>query len=186
MSDKKTNIKTVDCSKSCKMTNTIRESDYCNKQAKVVDGSVFYGCSEALKSEPKEVRQFYSCDLWNMGLEDSCNSCELICINNKNKNLTKVLKEQKDLENLIKDLSPHMVLHSVTPQQVNKISSTYSKKNSKGERNKMGAEAIKIANFANEALKLASNGRRIDLAFYSLYARRASARIKKLKKETKD
>jgi hypothetical protein len=60
MSDKKTEIKIVDCTKSCKMTTAMRESDFCNGKAKIVEGRVFYGCQEAIKKEGKSVRQFYS------------------------------------------------------------------------------------------------------------------------------
>ena len=185
MSNKKNNIKKLDCSKSCKMSRQLRDSDFCNKEATVVDGSVFFGCRELLKKEPKEVRQFYICDLWNMGLEDSCNSCELICKNNKSENIQKVIKQDRELEKLIKDLTPHMVLKGVTPQEVKKISSTYTKKNSSGKTDPMGTEAIKAAKFANEALAMAVSGKRIDLAFYSLFARRANAKIKKARKKKK-
>jgi len=184
MSDKKTEIKIVDCTKSCKMTTAMRESDFCNGKAKIVEGRVFYGCQEAIKKEGKSVRQFYSCDLWNMGLKEGCLTCSLECINNKSKNYEKALREKKQLEKIIDELRPNMVLYGVTPEQVQQISSTYTRKNSDGKRDQLGAEAIKTAKFANEALKMALKGGRIDLAFYTLYARRASSQIKKLKKKT--
>jgi hypothetical protein len=181
MSNKEDIIKVIDCTKRCRMTSTVRDSEYCTGEAKVVDGKIFYGCQEKIKSEPKEVRQFYVCELWDVGLKDSCNTCSLECINNKNEKLEEYLKEKKELEALIEELKPNMILHGVTATQVEKISSVYTKKNSSGERNQMGAEAIKTAKFANKALKMAMSGKRIDLALYTLYARNANKNIKKLK-----
>ena len=185
MSDKKSEIKVVDCTNNCKMTSEMKNSNFCTGKAKVVDGLVFYGCKENIKNEPKEVRQFYVCDLWNMGLEDSCYSCPLECTNNKNENFFRVLEEKKQLDKLIEELRPNMLLSGVSAGQVKKISSAYTKKNSDGERNPLGSEAIKYANFANETLKMVLDGKRIDLAFFTLYARRASSRAKKLSKKSK-
>ena len=184
MSNKK-NIKTIDCSKSCRMTATVRDSEYCTKEARVVGDTIFYGCKELLREQPKELRQFYVCDLWDVGLKDSCNTCKLACVNNKNEKIKETLKKEKELEKLIKDLTPHMVLRGVTPQEVKRISSTYTKKDADGKASQLGGEAIRAAKFANEALGLAVSGKRIDLAFYSIYARKANARIKKLKNKKK-
>ncbi|MAG28016.1 hypothetical protein CMI47_21020 [Candidatus Pacearchaeota archaeon] len=183
MSDKKVEIKIVDCTKSCKMTTEMRNSKFCNGKAKIVDGKAFYGCKENIKNEPKAVKQLYACDLWNMDLKDSCLTCPLECINNKNENFAKSLEERKQLENIIEDLKPNMLLCGVTADQVQKISSTYTKRNSSGKTDPMGAEAIKAANFANEALKMMLSGKRIDLAYFTLYARSTSSRINKLKKK---
>lgn len=183
MSEKKVEIKIVDCTKNCKMTTEMRNSKFCNGEAKIVDGQVFYGCKENIKNEPKAVKQLYSCDLWNMGLKESCFTCPLECINNKNENFAKSLEERKQLENIIEDLKPNMLLYGVTADQVQKISSTYTRRSSSGKPDPMGVEAIKAANFANEALKMILSGKRIDLAYFTLYARNTSSRINKLKKK---
>ena len=185
MSDEKSKIKIVDCTKSCKMTTEMRESEFCNGKAKIVDGQIFYGCQENIREEEKAVKQFYVCDLWNMGLKESCLTCPLECINNKNENFTKILEEKKQLEKLVDDLRPNMLLYGVTAGQVQKISSTYTKKQSDGRPNPAGTEAIKAANFANEALKMISKGRRIDLAYFTLYAKRTASRMKQLNKNKK-
>ena len=75
-----------------------------------------------------------------------------------------------------------MMLYTVTADEVEKISAKYTEKNSKGERSKSGTEAITAAHFANEALKMALKGKRIDVAFLTLYAKKMSGRIKKHKK----
>jgi len=186
MSDKKVKIKIVDCTKNCKMTTVMREGEFCNGKAKIVDGQVFYGCQENIRKEKKDVKQFYSCDLWNMGLKESCFTCPLECINNKNEDFIKILEEKRQLEKIVEELRPNMVLCGITADQVEKISSKYTRNKSNGKPDPMGTEAIKAANFANEALKMAIKGKRIDLAFYSLYARRAAARVKKMKKKLKD
>jgi len=176
-------LQVIDCQSSCKMTKQTREGSHCNQKAAIVDGRVFFGCNESLKLEPKEVRQFFSCDLWNMGLEESCLTCELECINNKNEKMKDTLSEKKKLDNVIERLKPNMVLYGVSAEQVTKISSKYAKRGADGSRDKMGSEAIKHANFANEALKMILKGNPIDAAFFSLYAKKASGRLKKIKKK---
>lgn len=185
MSEEKSEIKIVDCTKNCKMTSAMKNSEFCNGKAKIVDGNVFYGCQENIKNESKEVKQFHVCDLWNMGLEESCFTCPLECTNNKNENFFKVIEEKKKLDKVIEELKPNMLLCGVTANQVQEISSTYTKKNSDGIKDPLGSEAIKYANFANEALKMVLDGKRVDLAFFTLYARRASSRVKKLGKKAK-
>lgn len=185
MSEEKAVIKIIDCTKSCKMTSEMRSSKFCNGKARVVDGSVFYGCNESIKNEEKSVRQFYSCDLWNMDLKESCLTCPLECINNQNEGFARVLEEKKKLDKVIDNLRPNMLLYGVTAGQVEGISSKYTKKQSDGKRDKLGSEAISAANFANEALKMILNGRRIDLAYFALYAKKKSGRIKRLSKGKK-
>lgn len=180
----KNDVKIIDCKKSCKMARQIRESKFCTGQAKVVGTSIFYGCKEGLKEEPKEVRQFYACDLWNVGLEESCFSCKLECVNNKNEELKDVLAEKKELDKVIKELKPNMLLYGVTSEQVEKISSTYTSRQSDGKRNELGSEAISAASFANNALKMIMKGRRVDLAYFALYAKKKSGKIKRLSKKS--
>jgi hypothetical protein len=165
------------------MSRQIQDSNHCNKKASIVDGGVFFGCKESLKKEPKEVRQFFACDLWNMGLTESCDSCELECINNKNEKMKAVLAEKKKLDLVIDKLKPNMMLYGVSAKQVEDISSKYTKKGASGKKDRMGSEAIRAAGFANEALKMILNGRPIDAAFFSLYAKKTSGRLKKLKKK---
>jgi len=167
------------------MTTEMRNGEFCNGKAKVVEGRVFYGCQENIKNEEKAIKQFYSCDLWNMDLKESCFECPLECINNKNENFAKILEQKKQLDKIVDDLKPNMLLYGVTSAQVEKISSTYTRKNSDGVPDPMGAEAIRAANFANEALKMVLKGKRVDLAFYTLYAQRTAKRVRKLKEKLK-
>jgi hypothetical protein len=172
----------IDCSKNCKMSKELRKSSYCSQEAVVVDSKIHYSCKEAIKTEPKEVRQFYSCDLWNLDLKESCKTCKLECINNKNEEIKEVLEEKKKLDSVIDKLRPNMMLYGVSSDQVNNISSKYAEKNSKGKRDPSGVEAIKAANFANEALKGIMSGKMIDVAFLTLYARKTSGRLKKMRR----
>ena len=168
------------------MSNELRNSTFCEKTASVVEGKIFYSCRENLIGQNKDVLQFYSCDLWNLGLEDSCNSCKLECINNKNDNLKDTLEERRKLESVIDKLRPNMMLYGVSADQVEGISSKYTEKNADGKKNEAGREAIQAANFANETLKAMMSGKVIDVAFFSLYARKASGRIRRLKKKRKN
>ena len=167
------------------MTSAIRDSEYCNGKARIVDDQIFYGCKEALAEEPKKVRQFYSCQLWDMGLEDSCNVCTLECVNNKNKKIKHTIEQKKKLERLIDDMRPNMMLYGVDANQVEKISSVYTKKNANGERNKLGEEAIHIAGNVNKLLRMVMDGKHVDLSFINLYSQHSIKRLSKLVKEEK-
>lgn len=175
-------MKKISCLETCKMTSEMRNSKFCNGEAKIIDGKIFYGCKENIAKEPIEIKQLMACDLWDAGLKDSCKTCPLKCVNNQNPNLEKTKEERRKLEQLIEELKPNMILCNVTASDVEKISRKYTEKTSKGERSRAGTEAINAANFANEALKMALNGRRVDIAFLTLYAKKMSGRIKKHKK----
>ena len=175
-------MKKISCLETCKMTSEMRNSKFCNGEAKIIDGKIFYGCKENIAKEPIEIKQLMACDLWDAGLKDSCKTCPLKCVNYQNPNLEKTKEERRKLEQLIEELKPNMILCNVTASDVEKISRKYTEKTSKGERSRAGTEAINAANFANEALKMALNGRRVDIAFLTLYAKKMSGRIKKHKK----
>lgn len=176
----------IDCSKNCKMTTELRNSRYCEGTAKIIDNKIFYSCKENIKDEPKEVRQFFLCDLWNLELKESCNSCLLECINNKNPKIKDALAEKQRLDDVIEKLKPNMILYGVSSKEIEQISKKYTEKNADGKRNQMGIEAIDAANFANDTLKAAMNGKIIDIAFFSLYARKKSAKIKRLRDKLKN
>jgi hypothetical protein len=175
-------MKKINCLETCKMTSEMRNSKFCNGEAKIIDGKIFYGCKENIAKEPVEIKQLMVCELWDAGLKESCKECPLKCVNNQNPNLEKTEEERRKLERLIEELKPNMILCNVTASDVEKISRKYTEKTSKGERSRVGAEAITAANFANEALKMALKGGRVDIAYLSLYARKMSGRIKKHKK----
>jgi hypothetical protein len=179
-------MKKIDCTKTCKMTKELRESRYCKGFATVVDNKIFYSCKENIKDEPKEVRQFLLCDLWNLGLKESCQTCLLDCTNNQNPQIQDALNEKKKLDDVIEKLRPNMILYGVSSEQVEQISKKYTQKNADGKRNQMGVEAIEAANFANDTLKAALSGKMIDVAFFSLYARKKSGKIKKLRNKLRN
>jgi len=174
-------MKKIDCSKNCKMTTELRNSKHCKGYANVVDNNIFYSCRESLKDEAKEVRQFLTCDLWNLELKESCKTCLLECTNNQNPKIQVALEEKKKLDEVIEKLKPNMVLYGVSSKQVEQVSKQYTQRKYDGKRDQMGSEAIEAANFANETLKAMLNGKMIDVAFFSLYARKKSGKIKKLK-----
>lgn len=172
-------MKEINCKESCKMTREMRNSKYCTGAAKVIDGKIFYGCKDLIATEPVELKQLMSCEVWDAGVEESCNTCPLKCVNNKNPNMQKTKLERERLERLINELRPNMVLYNVTPDEIEKISAKYTEKNSKGEVNRAGSEAISAANIANYALKKALQGRPVNPALLSLYIRKVSGRIKR-------
>ena len=176
-------MKKISCKETCKMTSEMQKSKFCNGEAKIIDGKIFYGCKENIAKQPVELKQFLTCDLWDAGLKDSCKTCVLKCTNNDNPNLKKTKEEREKLERLIDELKPNMILCNVTASDVEKISRKYTEKTSRGERNQAGSDAIAAANFANEALKLALGGKNLDIAFLTLYAKKMSGRIKKKRKK---
>ena len=174
----------IDCTKNCKMTKELRNSKFCNGEAKIINSKIVYGCQEALKKEPKEVKQFYSCDLWDMQIKEACNTCMLQCINNNGELAEKAAKERAKLEKVIQDLKPQMMLYGISANEVERISEKYTQDTENGTNKKLGSEAINAANFANNALKAILAGKPIDLAFFSLYAKKTSRKIKSLKKKS--
>ena len=174
-------LQIIDCSTSCKMKEQTRDSKFCTKKATISDGRVFFECKESIDKLSKSVKQFYSCDLYDLKVNDCCNICELDCVNNQNKKMKDILAEKRKLDEVIEKLRPNMILYGVSAKQVEAISSKYTKNGSSGKKDVAGSEAIKAANFANEALKMILNGKAIDPAFFSLYAKKTSGKIKKIK-----
>ncbi len=175
-------MKEISCKEKCKMTTEMQNSKFCTGKSTIIDGKIFYGCKEAIAKEPVEIKQLMSCEIWDAGVTDTCKTCPLKCVNNSNPNMEKTKKEREKLERLIEELKPNMMLYTVSADEVERISAKYTEKNSKGETSKAGAEAINAAHFANEALKMALSGKRIDTSFLTLYARKMSGRLKKHKK----
>ena len=175
-------MKEISCKENCKMTSEMQNSKFCTGKAKIIDGKIFYGCKEAIASQPIEVKQLMSCEIWDAGIKENCKTCPLKCVNNENPDFKKTREEREKLERLIQELRPNMMLYNVTADEVEQISAKYTEKNSKGQRSKAGMEAITAAHFANEALKMALSGKRLDVAFLTLYAKKMSGRIKKHKK----
>jgi len=173
-------VKIIDCKKFCKMTSEMRNSKYCNGEARIVDGDIFYGCSEAIKSEPESEKLFFGCKLWDMGLKDSCDTCKLPCKNNANKNFKRIAEQKRELRVLIDDLRPNMMLYGVSANQVEKISEVYTKKGSDGEVDEIGAEGIRIANNANKLLRMAMDGKMVNPSFVGAYSKYSQGRLKKL------
>ena len=108
------------------MTAEMQKSKFCTGKAKVIDGKIFYGCKEAIAREPVEIKQLMSCEIWDAGVKDSCQTCPLKCVNNKNPNMQKTKEEREKLERLIEELRPNMMLYTVTADEVEKISAKYT------------------------------------------------------------
>lgn len=167
------------------MTSEMRSSKYCNEEVRIVDGNTFYGCKEAIKSEPEEVRFFYECKLWDMELKESCKTCTLPCKNNANDAFQKTKEERRRLKNLIEELRPNMIMYGVSAGQIEEASKVYTKKGPDGEPNILGREGIKIAGDANKLLRMAVEGKHINPAYIGAYARRAIRAIKAMDEASK-
>ena len=59
----------------------------------------------------------------------------------------------------------------------------YTKKKSDGQRNKLGEEAIHIAENANKLLNMVMDGKHVDLAFVNLYSQQSIKKLSKLVRE---
>ena len=176
-----TEEKSFDCTKFCKMTTEIRNSKFCTKESKIIDGKVHFGCTKKLSLEPEPVQMFYKCLLWDMGQKESCNTCMLSCTNNKNGKFKEAVKKKERLHKLMKSLEPNMVMYGITAQEIEKISDKYVN----SEDNEASNEAIKAAEVAQKSLYAALNGKNIDISFLGLYAQHSSKRIKKLADKAK-
>lgn len=161
----------IDCSKKCRMTALIRESKFCNQSAEIAGETVKYGCVSNMSGLTKEEAQYLSCELWDLGLKESCNTCQIVCVNNSNPDFSKTLEDRKKLEKLVQNLKPNMMLYGVSADQVEQISKKYTGNGG----SEIGKEAIKMAEFANSALGAILSGKNVDLSFFTLYAKRAAA-----------
>lgn len=164
------------------MTSAVRESEFCNQSAEMSGDSIRYGCSINMSGISKERLQFLSCELWDLGLKDSCNTCNLKCVNNQNPDFSKTLEERRKLEKLVDTLKPNMFMYGISADQVDKISKTYTDNGG----NSLGKEAIKVAGFANNALSAILSGKNINLSYFTLYAQRAANLAKNIKNNKKN
>ena len=175
MTDKKKE-EYFDCEPYCKMTSEIRNSKFCTKKSKIINGKVYFGCTQELSKEPPNVQQFYKCLLWDMGLKDSCDTCMLSCSNNKNEKFKKAIEKKRKLHKLVKKLEPNMLMYGINAQDIEKISEKYAN----SEDGEMGDAAIRAAEVAQKALYSALNGAPIDISYLSLYAQQSNKQIKKM------
>ena len=106
--------KVIDCSKTCRMTSTLRDSEYCSKEAKVIDGKLSFGCQEALNKEPMSIRYLYECNYWDMDMRDSCNTCPLECVENKNKDMKELKRQADKINRISQTLAPGMGMAGIS------------------------------------------------------------------------
>jgi len=165
----------IDCTKNCKKTKEMRFSKFCGQTAELVDGKIIYSCDIAYASESETVKNLLDCQLWDNDLKDSCNTCPLRCINNKNPELMISVKASMELKALLDSLKGSMVLYGVDQKTIESISSDYKKNKDTNTKN-----AIDAAKLSNESIKLIQKGKHVDIAYLSIAS---SILLKKIKKK---
>ena len=161
------------------MTSTLRDSEYCNKSAKMVDGSLEFGCRVALSKEPEEIRNLYDCDYWSMGMKDACTSCPLDCVENKNEELFEIKRQADKLNRIASTLGPGMNFAGIGIDDIQKVSEVYSSE----KANPMIKQALDIADFTSFVFNSAMNGKKIDPVFLHQYAKHAVRNIEIMEKK---
>ena len=175
--DKKNKI--IDCSKTCRMTSTLRDSKYCNKSAEVINGKLIFGCQVELSKEPEAIRNLYECDYWSMGMKDVCKSCPLNCVENKNEELEKIKKQSEKIDRISKTLGPGMNFAGINSNDMKKISEVYSSE----KADPIVKQALDIADFTSFVFNSAMNGKMVDPVFLQQYAKHAVRNMEILEKK---
>ena len=171
--------KTIDCSKTCRMTSTLRDSEYCSKKAELVDDKLVFGCQTALSMEPKSIRYLYECDYWAMNMKDSCKTCPLECVENKNAGLSELKKQAEKINRISETLGPGMGMAGISGNDIQNISDIYSKE----KADPIVKQALDIADFTSFIFNSAMNGKMIDPVFMQEYARHAIKNMEILEKK---
>ena len=166
-----------DCTKKCKKTEEMRNSTFCKGTAEFIDGKIVYSCETASVSASEAERNLVNCDYWENKIYDKCNSCPLVCKNNKNENILAERRKIAEINALIESMKPSMIMSGLDGRAINNITKEYEKADSKDV-----SDALDAAKLSNEAVKLIQSGKQIDIAYLAI----ASSKIlKKIKKAVK-
>jgi len=177
-------FKIIDCSKNCRMTKELRNSSFCNKEAKLIDGKLSYGCHENMSSLSAEEKQLYDCDTWDMGIMEACNTCPLACINNKNPKMAVVKKQKEKIESIVGSINPSIPTFGIDAGTIEQISKTYAESNDEAMMD-YGEEALESAKLAQQFFSSAMKGRHVDLAFFKRASKDRADRLRRLEKRRK-
>ncbi len=169
----------IDCSKTCRMTSTVRDSDYCTSRAEIVNGKLLFGCQELLKDEPRSIQNLYECNYWAMDMKESCKTCPLDCVENKNKDIIQLKKQAEKIDRISKTLAPGMGMAGISGSDIQGISDIYSKE----KADPIVKQALDIADFTSFIFNSAMSGKIIDPVFMQEYARHAVRNMEILEKK---
>lgn len=174
--------KEVDCTKSCRMTRQLRESEFCTGTAEVVGERIAFGCQKKLLEAPKNISNHYSCNLWNMEVYDACNICEIECVKNKNDQMDEIRRQRVKINKLKQTMNPLISNYGIGNME--DVSKKYQKAMSDLENtdleNIYGREVIKTAEFASGVLNAAFSGKQIDLVYFKDYTNNLINNLKRM------
>ena len=149
------------CEQNCKKTKQLKESSLCTKEAEIVDGKIFFGCEKSLQKLKESDNNFYNCMFWDIDLKSQCNACNLVCDNNKNKDLEKLEKQKESIKNLLNAFGPMAAMSGQPAANINDINKQMNDKNF--NPNDL-SEVVQITNYARNLLDSVVSGRKVDLA----------------------
>jgi hypothetical protein len=161
------------------MTSTLKNSEYCNKTAEIIDGKLTFGCQKLLSKEPQSIRYLYECDYWAMDMKDACKTCPLDCVENKNKELSELKKQAEKINRISKTLGPGMNFAGIGGGDIQKISEVYSAE----KADPLVKQALDIADFTSFIFNSAMNGKAVDPVFLQEYAKHAVKNIEILERK---
>ena len=160
------------------MTSTLKDSKYCSKEAELIGGKLAFGCLTALKKEPMAIQYLYECDYWAMDMKDSCKTCPLECVENKNKDMKELKKQADKINRISKTLAPGMGMAGISGSDLQNISDVYSKE----KADPIVKQALDIADFTSFIFNSAMSGKMIDPVFMKEYANHAIKNMEILEK----
>lgn len=151
------------CKNSCKKTSQLKCSDFCTGEFSTNAGKAIFDCEQHIKDASKELVNFLTCSLWDMGLKESCKTCPLDCPQNENPIVKKGLDAKKNISSVLSSLEPIMNMGGLNHESLKKaydvMNSSQINTNNSSEIN----DAINIANYAKEVLNKAMSGQGINL-----------------------
>ena len=149
-------MKKIDCTKNCPKTKMMRNSRFCDGFAVFKNGKIIYSCEENIDDEHEAIKNFYTCDFYNMGIEEKCYECPLRCKKNKSR-----VAKAKDLsikraERMVDELAKNYPLTGESVRIAkNRLSDELT------EQDKISLEYV---NLANKILNHALSGKNVNIA----------------------
>jgi len=165
----------MDCSKFCKKTKSLRNSEFCESWCTIGDEIVF-SCDLNLKKASKEENNLLNCMFNDIGHLAACNNCSLVCKNNKNPELEKKLEQEKKLEAVIENLKKSNLPINISPDKLEAITESFKKDQKTAEDTQDAIEAVNIARNILEGL---SEGRTPNPSAFAIIANHFKLKIKR-------
>ena len=156
-------MSSFDCTKSCKKTKQLKESQYCTGQYKIIDGKILYGCDELLKVKEQKDINFFTCNFYDLDLVDNCKTCQLYCKDNKNPNTRKAEDAIKNISGILNSLGPLASFAGMDQSEIKKAADQLNSGQINTNTSTEIEETIRLTNYAKNILNSVMSGSSVDI-----------------------